>query len=71
MKRNRRTQGHRQNYMYLLVTDIQAKGKSLVSADERKRYEDQAARMAKRYEARLLGVPAGADGDEAEAAVAE
>jgi len=66
-KRYRRTQGHRQNYMYLLVTDIQSNGKSLVPADERKRYEDQATRMAKRYEQRLLGVPAGV----AEAEVAE
>ena len=53
-KRYRRTQGHRQDYMYLLVTDIQADGKSLVSAEDRQRYEASANRQAKRYEARLL-----------------
>src|SRR5215467_2623156 len=34
-KRYRRTQGHRQDYMYLTITDIQAEGKSLVSDEER------------------------------------
>ncbi|HEX6540368.1 MAG TPA: 50S ribosomal protein L21 [Ktedonobacterales bacterium] len=53
-KRYRRTQGHRQDYVYLLVTDIQADGKSLVSDEDRKRYEAMAARQSKRYEARLL-----------------
>ena len=53
-KRYRRTQGHRQDYMYLLVTDIQADGKSLVSEEDRQRYEASASRQAKRYEARLL-----------------
>ena len=53
-KRYRRTQGHRQDYMYLLVTDIQAEGKSLVSDEDRKRYEASANRQAKRYEARLM-----------------
>jgi len=40
--------------VYLLVTDIQADGKSLVSAEDRQRYEASANRQAKRYEARLL-----------------
>jgi len=53
-KRYRRTQGHRQDYMYLLVTDIQAEGKSLVSEEDRQRYEASASRQANRYEARLL-----------------
>jgi large subunit ribosomal protein L21 len=53
-KRYRRTQGHRQDYMYLLVTDIQAEGKSLVSEEDRKRYEASANRQAKRYETRLM-----------------
>jgi len=53
-KRYRRTQGHRQDYMYLLVTDIQADGESLVSEEDRQRYEASASRQAKRYEARLL-----------------
>ena len=38
-KRYRRTQGHRQDYTYLTITDIQADGKSLVPDDERERYE--------------------------------
>lgn len=53
-KRYRRTQGHRQDYIYLLVTDIQAEGKSLVADEDRKRYEASAGRQAKRYEAKLL-----------------
>jgi large subunit ribosomal protein L21 len=52
-KRYRRTQGHRQDYTYLLITDIQAEGKSLVSDEERHRYENQATRAANRYESRL------------------
>lgn len=52
-KRYRRTQGHRQDYTYLMITDIQAEGKSLVSDEERHRYEAQATRAANRYEARL------------------
>jgi large subunit ribosomal protein L21 len=52
-KRYRRTQGHRQNYMHLLVTDIQADGESLVSDDDRKRYEAMASRQSRRFEARL------------------
>ena len=35
-KRYRRTQGHRQDYTYLTITDIQAEGKSLVSDEERR-----------------------------------
>ena len=53
-KRYRRTQGHRQDYTYLLVTDIQADGASLVPDEDRKRYEASANRQAKRYEARLM-----------------
>lgn len=52
-KRYRRTQGHRQDYSYLLVTDIQAEGESLLSEEERQRYEKLAHRAAHRYEARL------------------
>ncbi len=54
-KRYRRTQGHRQDYSYLTITDIQAEGKSLVSDEERHNFEKQAARAAERYQARLLG----------------
>ena len=54
-KRYRRTQGHRQDYTYLTITDIQADGKSLVPDDERARYERQAAKAARRYESRLVG----------------
>lgn len=53
-KRYRRTQGHRQDYVYLLVTDIQAEGESLMSDEDRKRYETMATRQANRYEARLM-----------------
>ncbi len=51
-KRYRRTTGHRQDYTYLTVTDIQAKGESLVADEERKRYERQAQRAVNRYERR-------------------
>jgi large subunit ribosomal protein L21 len=54
-KRYRRTRGHRQDYMYLTITDIQANGKSLVPDEERKRHEGHASRMAQRFQARLLG----------------
>jgi large subunit ribosomal protein L21 len=53
-KRYRRTTGHRQDYTYLTVTDIQAKGESLVQEEERKRYERQAQRAVNRYERKLL-----------------
>ncbi|HEX6122758.1 MAG TPA: 50S ribosomal protein L21 [Ktedonobacterales bacterium] len=53
-KRYRRTTGHRQDYLYLSVTDIQANGKSLVADDDRKRFEQLAQRAANRYEAKLL-----------------
>ncbi len=53
-KRYRRTTGHRQDYTYLTVTDIQANGESLVADDERRRFERLATRAANRYEARLL-----------------
>jgi len=52
-KRYRRKTGHRQDYTYLTITDIQAEGESLVPDDERRRYEEAAARGAERYEARL------------------
>ena len=53
-KRYRRTTGHRQDYIHLLVTDIQANGKSLVSAEDRKRYETWGTRAAERFEAKQL-----------------
>lgn len=53
-KRYRRTTGHRQDYTYLTVTDIQAQGNSLVQEEERKRYERQAQRAVGRYERKLL-----------------
>jgi large subunit ribosomal protein L21 len=53
-KRYRRTTGHRQDYTYLTVTDIQAEGESVVADDERHRYERQAERAVNRYERRLL-----------------
>jgi len=43
-KRYRRTQGHRQYYTYLTVTDIQADGVSLVPEAERAALEAQRAR---------------------------
>ncbi|MGO8946145.1 MAG: 50S ribosomal protein L21 [Ktedonobacterales bacterium] len=55
-KRYRHALGHRQDYTYLLITDIQADGKSLVSADDRKRYEEQAARAAGRYQAKVAAI---------------
>lgn len=73
-KRYRRTQGHRQDYTYLTVTDIQADGKSLVSDEDRKRYEAQARRAANRYERKLLARLGGDESgvvDEAEADEAE
>jgi large subunit ribosomal protein L21 len=72
-KRYRRAMGHRQDYTYLLITDIQANGKSLVSDDERARYERQASRMAERYQAKvaaMLGLTPDVD-LEAEAVAAE
>ncbi len=59
-KRYRRKTGHRQDYTYLTITDIQAEGKSLVSDDERHKYEESAARSASRYEARVATAIAGA-----------
>jgi len=58
-KRYRRTQGHRQDYTYLTVTDIQANGESLVSDEDRKRYEAQAHRAADRYDRKLLALLSG------------
>jgi large subunit ribosomal protein L21 len=53
-KRYRRTTGHRQDYTYLTVTDIQAEGESVVTDEERHRYERQAERAVNRYERKLL-----------------
>ncbi len=55
-KRYRRTRGHRQDYMYLLITDIQANGTSLVPSEERQRLEAQGERQAERYQQRLMGL---------------
>lgn len=52
-KRYRRKTGHRQNYTYLTITDIQAEGESLVPDEERKRYETLSSRAARRYQAKL------------------
>jgi large subunit ribosomal protein L21 len=68
-KRYRRKTGHRQDYTYLTITDIQAEGKSLVADDDRRKYEESAARSAARYEARLVAAFGGAQ--EAPAAPAE
>ena len=53
-KRYRRTTGHRQDYTYLTVTDIHAGGESIVSDEDRHRYERQAERAVNRYERKLL-----------------
>ena len=53
-KRYRRTTGHRQDYTYLTVTDIQANGESLMTDEDRQRYERQAQRAVGRYERKLL-----------------
>lgn len=66
-KRYRRKTGHRQNYTYLTITDIQAEGKSLVPDDKRKHYERLASASAARYEVRLASVIDQFDFDEAEA----
>ena len=66
-KRYRRTQGHRQDYTYLTVTDIQADGKSLVSDEDRQRYETLAHRAAGRYERKLLAQLGGDDSEIVEA----
>lgn len=53
-KRYRRLNGHRQDYTYLAVTDIQANGESLVEDGERKRFERIARRAANRFDSQLL-----------------
>jgi large subunit ribosomal protein L21 len=64
-KRYRRTTGHRQDYLHLLVTDIQAKGKSLLSDEDRKRYETWGERAAERFEAKqLVALGGGIAGEE-------
>ena len=57
-KRYRRMRGHRQDHTYLLITDIQAEGKSLVADEDRRRFEKQATRTAARYQRRLEAVDA-------------
>jgi large subunit ribosomal protein L21 len=57
-KRYRRMRGHRQDHTYLLITDIQAEGKSLVADVDRRRFEKQATRTAARYQRRLEAVDA-------------
>jgi large subunit ribosomal protein L21 len=57
-KRYRRKTGHRQDYTYLTITDIQAEGKSLVPAEQRRKFEESAARSAARFEARLAAASA-------------
>lgn len=52
-KRYRRKTGHRQDHTHLLITDIQADGESLVSNEDRKRYETWGTRAATRFEAQL------------------
>src|SRR5579884_3517679 len=63
-KRYRRTRGHRQDYLYLLITDIQANGNSLVPSEERQRLEERGDRQAERYQQRLLGEPLGDEDEE-------
>jgi len=68
-KRYRHAMGHRQDFTYLLITDIQANGKSLVEKGDRERFEQQATRAAERYQAKvaaLLGEFDEEDGEESE-----
>ena len=65
-KRYRRKTGHRQDYTYLTITDIQAEGKSLVPDDERRQLEENAAQAVSRYEARLVASLAGVSQREVE-----
>jgi large subunit ribosomal protein L21 len=60
-KRYRRKTGHRQDYTYLTITDIQAEGRSLVPDAERRRHELLAGRAAGRYETRVLAALSGVD----------
>ncbi len=55
-KRYRRMKGHRQDYSYLLITDIQSNGKSLVSEEERTRFERQGTRAAGRYNQQIAAL---------------
>jgi large subunit ribosomal protein L21 len=64
-KRYRRLNGHRQDYTYVTVTDIQANGKSLVADEERKRCERIARRAVARFQSQLLG-DVGSDGEAVE-----
>lgn len=53
-KRYRRTQGHRQDYTYIAITDIQANGQSLVPDADRVRLDERAQRAANRFETKLM-----------------
>jgi large subunit ribosomal protein L21 len=67
-KRYRHAMGHRQDFSYLMITDIQADGKSLVSPEDRERYERLATRAAERYHAKVeavLGAVVEAEGEAA------
>lgn len=55
-KRYRHALGHRQDFSYLLITDIQTDGKSLVMPEDRERYEQQATRAAERYQAKVAAM---------------
>lgn len=55
-KRYRHAMGHRQDFTYLVITDIQAGGKSLVAPEERERYQQQATRSAGRYQAKVAAL---------------
>ena len=55
-KRYRHALGHRQDFTYLLITDIQSNGKSLIAAEDRERYEQQATRAAGRYQAKVAAL---------------
>jgi len=68
-KRYRRLNGHRQDYTYLTVTDIQANGESLVTDAERRRLERIARRAVTRFEGPLLEAGDSPEEDEPVAAV--
>ena len=55
-KRYRHALGHRQDFTYLVITDIQAGGKSLVAPEDRERYQQQATRSAGRYQAKVAAL---------------
>jgi large subunit ribosomal protein L21 len=63
-KRYRHALGHRQDFSYLMITDIQTDGKSLVSPEDRERYERLAARAADRYHAKVEAMLGALEEDE-------